>query len=67
MMLTAELWRELLEFGLLDGNETCALCRERPVVVLDVAQSPVLLCESHTRKVVEQLQKDLEELVRREG
>ena len=62
MTLTAELWRELLDFGLLEGNETCALCRECPVVMLDVAQSPVLLCEDHTRKVVEQLQKDLEQV-----
>jgi len=62
MMLTAELWRELLDFGLLEGEETCALCRERPVVMLDIAKSPLLLCEIHTRQIVEQLQNDLEKV-----
>ncbi len=61
MVLSDQVWRELIELGMLDGDETCALCRERPIILVDVARAPVLLCERHARAVVAQLQVDLEQ------
>ena len=62
MVLSEDVWRELIEVGLLEGDETCALCRERPVVLLDVAHAPILLCAAHTQVVITQLQSDLGQL-----
>ena len=59
MVLSDELRRELIELGLLDGDETCALCRERPFILVDVARAPVLLCQAHAQAVTAQLQADL--------
>jgi len=60
MVLSEDVWRELMEIGLLEGEETCALCRERPVVLLDVARAPILLCAEHANQIIAQLQNDLE-------
>ena len=59
MVLSEDVWRELIEVGLLEGEETCALCRERLVVLLDVARAPILLCATHAREVSLKLQNDL--------
>ena len=59
MVLTNELWTELIQVGLLDGQETCALCRERPALLLDVARAPILLCVPHAQAVAGQLRSDL--------
>ncbi|MCC7359797.1 MAG: hypothetical protein IT317_09985 [Anaerolineales bacterium] len=59
MLLTNELWTELIQVGLLGGQETCALCRERPAILLDVARAPILLCVAHAQAVAGQLQSDL--------
>jgi hypothetical protein len=64
MVLSGVMWRELIELGMLDGDETCALCRERPRVLLDVARAPILLCAAHTRAVIAQLQADAAQLDR---
>ena len=64
MVLSEDVWRELIEVGLLEGEETCALCRERPVVLLDAARAPILLCATHTQEVITQLQNDLESVKR---
>ncbi|HLE27365.1 MAG TPA: hypothetical protein VI793_04565 [Anaerolineales bacterium] len=64
MVLTEDVWRESLDLGLLDGDETCALCHERPVILLDVARKPTLLCETHVHTVVEQLLNDLKDVER---
>ena len=63
-MLSEAEWRELIELGVLDGDETCALCRERPLVLLDVARAPILLCAVHADEVMKQLRHDLESVVR---
>ena len=59
MVLSEAEWRELIELGALDGDETCALCGERPLVLLDVARAPILLCAVHAQEVAKQLQRDL--------
>lgn len=61
MLLSEMVWRELMGVGLLEGDEVCALCPERPLVLLDVARAPILLCTAHATEVVRQLQVDLEE------
>jgi hypothetical protein len=65
MVLTGDVWVELIELGVLDGQETCALCPERPLLLLDVARAPVLLCAEHARRVSAQLQADLSQLAAR--
>jgi hypothetical protein len=62
MVLSTEVWAELIELGLLDGQETCALCREHPWVLLDVARAPILLCASHAQATLDQLQSDLQHM-----
>ena len=64
MVLSEDVWRELMEIGLLEGEETCALCRERPVVLLDVARAPILLCAEHANQIIAKLQTDLESVKR---
>jgi len=59
MRLSETVWRELMEVGLLEGDEACALCPDRPVVLLDLARAPVLLCTKHATEVSRQLQEDL--------
>jgi len=59
MRLSEMVWRELTELGLLEGDEACALCPDRPVVLLDLARAPVLLCTKHATEVARQLQADL--------
>jgi hypothetical protein len=61
MLLSETVWRELTEIGLLEGDEACALCAERPLILLDVARAPILLCVAHATEVVRQLQMDLEQ------
>ncbi len=63
MLLTAQAWHELIELGVLDGDETCALCREHPQILLDAARAPVLLCPAHARTLAEQLLADLKQVV----
>jgi hypothetical protein len=62
MLLSEMVWRELTEVGLLEGDEACALCAERPLILLDVARAPILLCSAHATDVVRQLQGDLEKI-----
>lgn len=62
MVLTPTLWHELIDLGLLDGAETCALCPAAPHILLDVAKAPVLLCPTHARNLVALLQADLQQL-----
>jgi hypothetical protein len=59
MVLSADVWAELVQLGLLDGDETCALCRLRPTLLVDVARAPILLCRDHAHTVAEQLLADL--------
>ena len=59
MVLSDDVWAELVQLGLLDGQETCALCRERPSVLVDVARAPILLCVRHAQATVDQLLADL--------
>jgi len=60
MMLSSDVMGELIELGLLNGDETCALCAERPVLLVDVARAPILLCPAHAASTLRQLQSDLE-------
>ena len=62
MVLSAQVWHELLDLGVLEGDETCALCRERPRILLDAARAPVLLCPEHAHKLAGQLNADLQQL-----
>lgn len=62
MVLTPILWHELITLGLLEGTETCALCRAAPHILLDVAKAPVLLCPAHARELITHLQADLHQL-----
>jgi len=62
MLLSETVWRELMEVGLLEGDEACALCAERPLILLDVARAPLLLCSAHATDVARQLQVDLERI-----
>ena len=59
MVLSDNMWAELVQLGLLDGQETCALCRERPSVLVDVARAPILLCTQHAQATADQLLADL--------
>ena len=59
MVLSDDVWAELVQLGLLDGQETCALCRERPAVLVDVARAPILLCIRHAQATADQLLADL--------
>jgi hypothetical protein len=59
MVLTRAVWSELIELGLLNGDETCALCPQPAVVLVDVARAPILLCPQHARSTLQQLQADL--------
>lgn len=65
MVLSAQVWHELIDLGLLDGEETCALCRERPQLLLDAARAPVLLCPAHGQAFADQLSADLAQLIRK--
>jgi hypothetical protein len=62
MVLSAQVRGELLELGVLEGEETCALCRERPRILLDAARAPVLLCPAHAQSLADQLNADLQQL-----
>ena len=62
MLLTDEVWGELIELGVLTGQETCALCFEPARVLVDVARAPILLCPAHARTTFQQLQADLQAL-----
>ena len=62
MVLTGEVWGELIELGLLTGAETCALCFEPPRVLVDVARAPILLCPAHALGTLHSLQADLQAL-----
>ncbi len=62
MLLSPEAWAELIELGVLEGDATCVLCRERPQILVDVAREPVLLCALHARDVAQTIQIDLQEL-----
>jgi hypothetical protein len=62
MVLSALLWHELIDLGVLEGHETCALCRERPQILLDAARAPVLLCPAHAQAIAGQLADDLNQL-----
>jgi hypothetical protein len=64
MVLSDQAWQELIGLGLLDGDETCTLCRERPHILLDAARAPVLLCPAHARVLADQLLADLQQLTR---
>jgi hypothetical protein len=35
MVLSEDVWAELVSLGMLDSQEPCALCRERPLVLSD--------------------------------
>jgi len=61
MVLSREVWGELIELGVLRGDETCALCAERPVLLVDVARAPILLCPAHASATLRQLQADWQE------
>ena len=61
MVLSGEVWGELIELGVLSGDETCALCGERPVLLIDVARAPILLCPAHANATLRQLQTDLQD------
>ena len=63
MVLSAQVWHELIDLGLLDGEETCALCGERPEILLDAARAPVLLCPAHGQVIADQLSADLKQLI----
>ncbi len=60
MMLSSAAWSELIDLGVLQGEETCALCFERPAILVDVAKAPILLCPAHARATLEQIQSDLQ-------
>ena len=62
MLLSPVAWAELIELGVLDGDDTCVLCRERPQILVDVAREPVLLCALHAQAVAQTIQIDLQEL-----
>jgi hypothetical protein len=59
MVLSDDVWAELVQLGLLDGQETCALCRSRPSILVDVARAPILLCVQHAQATADQLLADL--------
>jgi len=61
MVLSGDVWGELIELGVLIGDETCALCAERPVVLVDVARAPILLCPTHAAATLRQLQADVQD------
>jgi len=60
MVLSSEVMGELIELGVLSGDETCALCTEPPVLLVDVARAPILLCAAHAAATLRQLQTDLQ-------
>lgn len=60
MMLSKAAWDELIELGVLDGQETCALCSQRPLVLVDVARAPILLCAAHAYATLQTIQNDLQ-------
>ena len=64
MVLSSVVWSELIELGMLSGDETCALCAERPGVLVAqrVARAPILSCPAHARHTQQQLQIDLQAL-----
>ncbi len=62
MLLTGAVWAELIELGVLSGDETCALCFEPPRLLVDVARAPILLCPAHAASTLQQLQADLHAL-----
>src|SRR5258707_576546 len=45
MILTGDVWAELIELGVLTGEETCALCFEPPRVLVDVARALRVLAQ----------------------
>ena len=60
MLLSSAAWQELIDLGVLQGEETCALCFEQPAILVDVAKAPILLCPAHARATLAQIQRDLE-------
>lgn len=59
MVLSDNVWAELIQLGLLDGQETCALCPAAPSILVDVARAPILLCLAHAQATAAQLAADL--------
>jgi hypothetical protein len=67
MVLSSAAWSELIELGVLEGEETCALCAERPLILVDVARAPILLCPAHALATLTQIQADLNDWAMRPG
>jgi hypothetical protein len=53
MLLSPVAWAELIELGVLDGDDK---------ILVDVAREPVLLCALHAQAVAQTIQIDLQEL-----
>ncbi len=64
MVSSSEVWSELIELGLLSGDESCALCAERPAVLVAqrLARAPILLCPAHAHATLQQIHIDLQAL-----
>lgn len=58
MHLDLSLRRELLELGVLAGDETCVLCDADPVILVEVGHTPLLFCQPPAREIGEQLLND---------
>ena len=76
MVLSSNAWSELtlapaasagVELGVLEGEETCALCAERPLILVDLARAPILLCPAHAQATLAQIQADLDDWAMRPG
>lgn len=60
MILDRILWNELVEIGVLTGEETCLRCGLPPAVLWDNAHAPVLLCLQHARELHGELGHDMQ-------
>ncbi len=50
---------ELLESGIMTGNETCDMCEKAPVIIWSINSGPLLLCGECAQYLGTQLLKDV--------
>ena len=59
MYISPEKRNELIETGVITGNETCAMCEKEPVIIWAIDPGPLLLCGEHTQYLGTHLLKDV--------
>lgn len=57
--MTPEKKHELIDLGVITGDEPCAMCEKGAVIIWEVASSRLLLCAEHAQYLGTHLLKDV--------